>query len=143
MTSIRRPAKETARLGDAIYERDIRPRIEAAHHGEYVAIDVDSGSWAVADSILAAAERLRERSPEANDVWSVRVGYRALHHFGGRPLDESEVIAGAVNAAREAVVLDDEVKRAFVALADDYAEVSARLFHDDPDLSVDPLEARP
>lgn len=90
MTSIRRPAKETARLGDAIYERDIRPRIETDHLGEYVAIDVDSGSWAVADSILGAAERLREQSPDANDVWSVRVGYRALHHFGGRPLRRAE-----------------------------------------------------
>lgn len=90
MTSIRRPAKETARLGDAIYEHDIRPRVEADHHGEYVAIDVDNGSWAVADSILSAAERLREQSPDANDVWSVRVGYRALHHFGGRPLRRAE-----------------------------------------------------
>ena len=90
MTPVRRPAKETARLGDEIYERDIRPRIEADHHGEYVAIDVDSGSWAVADSILGAAEQLREQSPEANDVWSVRVGFRALHHFGGRPLRRAE-----------------------------------------------------
>ena len=60
VTPIRRPAKETARLGDEIYERDIRPRVEADHHGKYVAIDVDSGIWAVADSILVAAERLRD-----------------------------------------------------------------------------------
>ena len=38
------------------------------------------------------------------------------------------------------VMLDDEVKRAFAALADKYADVSARLFADDPHLSVDPLE---
>ena len=44
------------------------------------------------------------------------------------------------DAAARPVVLDDEVKRAFAALADEYAEVSARLFADDPDLSVDPLE---
>ena len=90
MTRIRRPAKETARLGDEIYERDIRPRVEADHHGAYVAIDVDSGIWVVSDSILDAAERLREQSPDADDVWSVRVGYRALHHFGGRPLRSAE-----------------------------------------------------
>ena len=90
VTPNRRPAKETARLGDEIYERDIRPRVEVDHHGKYVAIDVDSGSWAVADSILAAAERLRDQSPDAHDVWSVRVGFRALHHFGGRPLRRAE-----------------------------------------------------
>ncbi len=44
------------------------------------------------------------------------------------------------DAAARPAVLDDEVKRAFAALADEYAEVSARLFADDPDLSVDPLE---
>ena len=43
-TPIRRPREATARLGDEIYERDIRPHVEAAHHGEFVAIDVDSGS---------------------------------------------------------------------------------------------------
>ena len=37
-------------------------------------------------------------------------------------------------------VLDEEIKRAFSVLADEYAEVSARLFADDPDLSVEPVE---
>ena len=78
----RRPAEETARLGDEIYERDIRPQVEATHHGAIVAIDVDSGSWAIADSVLGAAERLRAKRPDATDVWSVRVGYRALYSFG-------------------------------------------------------------
>ena len=41
----RRPREETARLGKEIYERDIRGQVEADHHGEVVAIDVDSRSW--------------------------------------------------------------------------------------------------
>ena len=44
------------------------------------------------------------------------------------------------DVAARPVTLDDEVKRAFAALAEEYADVSARLFADDPDLSVDPLE---
>ncbi|MDE0078650.1 MAG: hypothetical protein OXI80_12300 [Caldilineaceae bacterium] len=63
---LRRPREETARLGDEIYERDIRPQVEADHHGEYVVIDVDSGSWAISDSLRtqrpgAIASRFRER----------------------------------------------------------------------------------
>lgn len=58
-TPPRRPREETARLGDEIYERDIRPQVEADHHGEYVAIDVDSGGWAISDDLRAAAKRLR------------------------------------------------------------------------------------
>ena len=86
----RRPREETARLGDAIYERDIRPQVEASHRGEFVAIDVDSGSWAMSDDLRAAAKRLRTQRPGAVDVWLPRVGHRALHHFGGRPLRSVE-----------------------------------------------------
>ena len=38
-----RPAEEIARLGDEIYERDIRQEVEADHRGSVVAIDVESG----------------------------------------------------------------------------------------------------
>ena len=78
--------EETARLGDEIYERDVRPQVEEAHRGDYVSIDVDSGAWAMADDIRAAAASLRAEHPQAVNVWTVRVGYRAIQHFGGRPL---------------------------------------------------------
>ena len=80
------PGDEIARLGDEIYERDIRPQVEVDHHGKYVAIDVDSGGWAISDDLRAAAKRLRTQHPGTIDVWLLRVGYRALHHFGGLPL---------------------------------------------------------
>ena len=81
----RRPSEETARLGDEIYDRAIRHRVEAEHHGKIVAIDVDSGDYTVADTGLAASERLRKLRPDA-DVWCLRIGYGVLRHFGGRPL---------------------------------------------------------
>ena len=85
-----RPKDEIARLGDEIYERDIRPQVEADRRGEYVAIDVDSGSWTISDDLRAAAKRLRTQRPDAIDVWLLRVGHRALHHFGGRPIRRAE-----------------------------------------------------
>ena len=86
----RRTAEETARLGDEIYDRDIRRQVEADHHGAVVAIDVDSGSWAIGDTVIAATDGLRTQRPGAVDVWLLRVGHRALHHFGGRPLRSAE-----------------------------------------------------
>ena len=77
----RRPREETARLGNEIYERDIRPQVEGMCHGRIVAIDVDSGDYAIGDMAITAAERLRERRPDAS-IWGVRVGYRGLCHFG-------------------------------------------------------------
>lgn len=80
--TIRRSPEETGRLGDAIYERDIRPKIGETHDGEFVAIDVDSGDYVIASASRSAAKRLRERRPSA-DIWSLRIGYGALRHFGG------------------------------------------------------------
>ena len=77
----RRPRDEAVRLGKEIYERDILPQIESDHFGEYVAIDVDSGSWTVADGEIAAADSLRTMRPGAVNVLMQRVGYRALRSF--------------------------------------------------------------
>ena len=81
-TPTRRSREDTARLGDEMYERDVKARVEADHDGEYVAIDVDSGDYTIADTSHAAAKRLRERRPDA-DIWSLRIGYGVLRHFGG------------------------------------------------------------
>ena len=84
-------SEETARLGDEIYERDIRRQVEAAHHGEVVAIDVDSGEWAIGENVIAATDRLWERHPAAIDIWCLRVGHRVLHHIRGRPMRSAAV----------------------------------------------------
>lgn len=85
----RRPSEETARLGDEIYERDIRRQVENDHDGEVVAIDVGTGNWAIADRELAAVRRLRARQPDAIDIWLLRVGYRAMANIGGGSLRRS------------------------------------------------------
>ena len=89
-TAPTRPSEETARLGKEIYERDIRQQVEDAHHGEVVAIDVDSGSWALGEEVLEAVDHLRAQRPQAINVLLERVGYRALDNFGGRFLRSAE-----------------------------------------------------
>ncbi len=82
----RRPRKEAVRLGKEIYQRHILPQVESEHFGEYVAIDVETGDWAVAHTTRIAVERLRARRPDAIDVLCERVGYRALRSFGAGSL---------------------------------------------------------
>ena len=86
----RRPKEETARLGDEIYRRDVKAQVEVGHDGEYVAIDVDSGHWAVAESELAASDSLLAHCPNAIDVWLLRVGYRAVASIGGGSVQRAE-----------------------------------------------------
>ena len=89
--STHRTIEEAERLGEQVYERHIRPRVEATHHGKIVAIDVDSGDYAIADTGLAAADALRKRHP-ALDVWVVRVGYPTLRTFGGNSPRRNECL---------------------------------------------------
>jgi hypothetical protein len=78
----RYPKEEFARLGNEIYERDIRPLVEADNKGKYVAIDIASGAWAMDDSEMAAGDRLRARVPDAQ-TWMTRVvGYGYIRRFG-------------------------------------------------------------
>lgn len=86
MTTPTRSREEIARLGDEIYERDIRSQVEPGHDGDIVAIDVDSGSWAIGGELLAAADRLRMQHSQVVNVWSLRVGVGAVYKFGGGSL---------------------------------------------------------
>ena len=88
--STRRPRKEAARLGREMYERDILPQVAADHLGEYVAIDVETGEWAIADSESGVVDRLMAQCPGAIDVLVERVGYRAIRSFGAGSLRRRE-----------------------------------------------------
>ena len=73
--------EEHARRGTEIYERAVRPIVEAEHRGEIVAIDIETEDFEVATKTLDAAERLRARHANAQ-IWLVRIGYPAVHRFG-------------------------------------------------------------
>jgi hypothetical protein len=82
-------AEETARRGDEIYERQIRSQVETGNYGKIVAIDVDTGAFALEETALAASRRLQAQQP-STEVWFVRVGHHALHHIGARSLAKSQ-----------------------------------------------------
>jgi hypothetical protein len=76
--------EELSRRGTALYEQ-IRPQVEAGNRGKIVAIDIDTGEYEVGDDTLTACEHLIARYPDAQ-IWSVRIGYPAVHRYGGRLL---------------------------------------------------------
>jgi hypothetical protein len=75
--------EEHARRGADLYERDVRPQVEAGNRGRIVAIDVDTGAFEVAADTLTASRRLLDRCPEAQ-IWCIRIGHSAVHRFGPR-----------------------------------------------------------
>lgn len=85
-------AEETARRGDEIYEREVSARVEAGNHGKVVAVDIETSAYALDESALASAKRLRARCPNT-EIWFVRVGHRA------NPPHTTPDIGGAGDAA--------------------------------------------
>ena len=79
----KRTTEEIGRLAKEIYGRDIHPRFKDDYDGKVVSIDVDSGDYALGDTISEAARRLRKRRPDAV-IWSMRVGYRTMAGIGAR-----------------------------------------------------------
>ncbi len=73
--------EEFARRGDEIYERDIRPHVEASNTGKFVVIDLDTGAYEIDTDELVASDRLLARHPDAQ-IWLTRVGSRYARRFG-------------------------------------------------------------
>jgi hypothetical protein len=82
-TKRRYSKEEFARRGDAIYETQVRPHLEAEDEGKFVAIDIESCTYVIAADELEACDKLNVRIPGAQ-IWLVRIGFRYLHRFGGR-----------------------------------------------------------
>ncbi len=82
----RRYSKEDlARRGQALYESGIRQQVEAGNDGKIVAIDIETGAFELDDRVLPATRRLFERYQDAQP-WVIRIGHRAVYHFGARSL---------------------------------------------------------
>jgi hypothetical protein len=81
MQKLHLPKEEVARRGKELYEVHVRSQVEAENVGQVVAIDVESGEFAIGENSLNASDILLERLPDAQ-IWFVRVGHRAVHRIG-------------------------------------------------------------
>ena len=50
-----------------------------------MAIDIETGVFEVGDTVMAATDHLFESIPDAQP-WTIRIGHRAVYHFGSRSL---------------------------------------------------------
>ncbi|WP_448572070.1 hypothetical protein [Trichothermofontia sp.] len=80
--------EELARRGQELYELGIRQQVEAGNHGKIVAIDIETGDFQVDETVVPATNRLFERHPNAQP-WIIRIGHRAVYHFGARSLKQN------------------------------------------------------
>lgn len=69
--------EELDQLGWARYE-EMKPELEAKHHGQYVAIEVDSGAYFVGETPQEAFEQAEEAFPD-RAFCLIRIGYKTVH----------------------------------------------------------------
>ena len=50
--------EELARRGQELYESGICQRVEAGNEGKILAIDIETGEFAVGDTVMAATDRV-------------------------------------------------------------------------------------
>ncbi len=66
--------QELARRGQAIYEGQLRARLEPEHSGHFVAIHVDSEDYAVSHSSAQATRDLQKRRPLDGRLYVRKIG---------------------------------------------------------------------
>ena len=93
---------EVAQRGEAMYERQIRARVEPEHQGQFVVIDIETGDYELDVDDLAATKRALAKRP-CCALWTT-------HRLpGGVPPwrwcdGASAMITGRVTAQRDATV---------------------------------------
>ena len=98
-TERRYSKEEFARRGDAIYQKEILPKLAAKDVGKFLAIDIETGEYEMAADELKAGNKLLTRLPNAQ-IWMVRIGYAATHSFGGRQVRQDlAMITGAIRVS--------------------------------------------
>lgn len=74
--------EEIVRRGREVYERDIREEIEPHYDGDFVVVDITTGSWEVDEDDVKASDRALEKNPDAV-LYFMRVGRPTAYRIGG------------------------------------------------------------
>ena len=88
MASETRQRSELASRAHAIYDAQLRRQLEPHENGRYLALEVETGDYEIANSIVAANQKMRERHPLPALFFTFRIGYpAAVKMVGARHRD--------------------------------------------------------
>lgn len=84
---------ELSERGQAIYETDLRKKLEAEAHTGFVAIHIDAKEYAVARTSAAAMREMRRRFPADGRLFVRRIGSEPQYGLASRII-QSDMIEG-------------------------------------------------
>lgn len=81
-------SQEIAERGQALFEREIRCRLDASARGKFLVLDVETGEYEIDADERAAFKRARAKHPGA-PLYLIRVGHPTAYRLGRKALAAS------------------------------------------------------
>jgi hypothetical protein len=74
---------EIAKLGQELYERQIRSQVEVAENiGKIISINVETGEYEIGEDLVETSLRSQAKHPHAL-LWAEKIGFDAVYAVGG------------------------------------------------------------
>ncbi len=74
--------EEVATRGEAVYEQQIRAKVEAENKGKFLVVDIETGEYEIDEDDLSATKRALAKRPEAV-LYGLRIGHPTAYRLGG------------------------------------------------------------
>lgn len=71
---------EIAERGQALYDREIREKLDASVRGKFLVVDIETGRYEVDDDEMAALKRARAKHPDAA-LYLLRIGHPTAYRL--------------------------------------------------------------
>ena len=75
-------SEEVETRGEAIYEQQIRAKVEARNKGKFLVVDIETGEYEIDPDDLVATKRLLAKRPNAI-LYGLRIGFPTAYRIGG------------------------------------------------------------
>jgi hypothetical protein len=83
MAHPRYSSDEIVERGQALYDQQIREKVEPQHNGQFLVLDIETGEYEVDADSVAALERATAKH-QGPALYLVRVGFPTAVKLGGR-----------------------------------------------------------
>lgn len=85
MAHSRYTSAEIVRRGQALYDQQIRAKVDASNKGKFLVLDIETGEYEIDESELHALKRAKAKNPDAS-LYMLRIGYSTAYRLGGKSL---------------------------------------------------------
>ena len=74
--------EEVQSRGEAIYQQQLREKVEAQNKGKFLVVDIETGQYEIDEDDLEATKRVLAKRPDAV-LYGLRIGYPTAYRLGG------------------------------------------------------------